>query len=330
MPCLSLAFRTTTRQLSESGGAIQWMYLPFAARAKDVCMSSPPASRSPTAWTIRALMEWTEQHFRDKAVESPRLEAQLLLAHALECRKTDLYTRWDEVVDEGKRGRFRDLIKRRLEGCPVQYLLGHRDFFLLNFEVTPAVLIPRTETELLVSEALNHFKPLVGPKVLDVGTGSGCIAIAIAHRQPKAKVTASDISGEALEVARRNAARHNVAERIQFLQGDLLAPLNGEHFDLIVSNPPYVSHPEYEELAPHVRNFEPRLALDGGADGYSIYDRLIPDAAKHLAAGGRILLEIGHAQEAGVRSRVEAAGLTAEPTIRDDQRHPRVIVARKA
>jgi release factor glutamine methyltransferase len=274
-------------------------------------------------------MEWTEQHFRQKKIESPRLEAQLLLAHALECRKTELYTRWDEVVDEDRRGRFRDLIKRRLEGCPVQYLLGYREFFLLKFEVTPAVLIPRPETELLVTEALNHLKPLSAPQVMDVGTGSGCIAIAIAHSHQTAKVTASDVSGEALEVAQRNAARHGVGEKIRFVQGDLLKPLNGEKFDLIVSNPPYVSQPEYEELAPHVRNFEPRLALDGGADGFSIYDRLIPESAHHLAAGGLLLLEIGQAQEEGIRRRVEAAGLRASPTIRDDQRHPRVIAARK-
>jgi release factor glutamine methyltransferase len=292
-------------------------------------MSSPGARRAPSSWTIRSLMEWTEQHFRDKAIESPRLEAQLLLAHALECRKTDLYTRWDETVDEDRRGRFRDLIKRRLEGCPVQYLLGYREFFLLSLEVTPAVLIPRLETELLVTEALNHLKPLSAPKVLDIGTGSGCIAIAIAHRHATAKVTASDISSEALEVARRNAQRHGVAGKIDFVQGDLLAPLNGERFDLIVSNPPYVSHSEYEALALHVRNFEPRLALDGGVDGYSIYDRLIPDSTRHLAPGGKLLLEIGYAQEAGVRGRVEAAGLVADATIRDDQRHPRVIVARK-
>jgi release factor glutamine methyltransferase len=292
-------------------------------------MSSPQAPRSPTAWTIRSLMEWTEQHFREKGIESWRLEAQLLLAHALECRRPELYTRWDETVDEKRRGKFRELIKRRLEGCPVQYLLGYRDFFLLNLEVTPAVLIPRPETELLVTEALNYLKPLGAPQVLDVGTGSGCIAIAIAHRRPTAKVTASDISAEALEVARRNAARHGVAEKIHFVEGDLLAPLNGEQFDLIVSNPPYVSHPEYEGLAAHVRNFEPRLALDGGTDGFSIYDRLIPDSIHHLAPGGRLLLEIGHSQEAGVRRRVEAAGLIAAATIRDDQRHPRVIAAHK-
>jgi release factor glutamine methyltransferase len=291
-------------------------------------MSSVPASRPATEWTIRALMEWTEQHFKQKAIESPRLEAQLLLAHALGCKKTELYTRWDEVVDEARRGEFRRLIERRLAGCPVQYLLGYREFFLLTLEVTPAVLIPRPETELLVTEALNHLRPRTAPRVLDVGTGSGCIAIAIARNIPSAQVTASDVSSEALEVAQRNAARHDLNGRVRFIQGDLLAPLAGEQFDLIVSNPPYVSHPEFEKLAPQVRDFEPRLALDGGPDGFEVFNRLIPSARPHLAAGAALLLEIGPAQEDGVRRLLDEAGLAPGPTIRDDQRLPRVLSGR--
>src|SRR5262245_21557602 len=243
---------------------------PLAGKSR---MTQPSASRPVTEWTIRALMEWTEKHFQQKGIESPRLEAQLLLAHALECRKTELYTRWDEGIAEDRRGRFRDLIRRRLEGCPVQYLLGYREFFLLQLEVTPAVLIPRPETELLVTEALNFLKSREAPRVLDVGTGSGCIAIAIAHRHMSAQITATDISAEALEIARRNAARHNLAERIRFVQGDLLEPLGNESFDVIVSNPPYVAGEEYAALAAHVRNFEPRLALDGGPDGFAVFDR---------------------------------------------------------
>jgi release factor glutamine methyltransferase len=292
-------------------------------------MSTPSAPRPVTEWTIHALMEWTERHFQQKGIESPRLEAQLLLAHALECRKTELYMRWDEVVEDARRTRFRELIRRRLEGCPVQYLLGYRDFFLLQLEVTPAVLIPRTETELLVTEALNHLKARESPRVLDVGTGSGCIAIAIAHRHKTAHVAATDISAEALEVARRNAAKHKLAERIRFAHGDLLAPLIGEQFDVIVSNPPYISAAEYAELAPHVRDFEPRAALDGGADGYAIYDRLIPAAAASLALGGVLLLEIGYRQEEGIGQRLAAAGLQTGPAVRDDQCLPRVMIGRK-
>lgn len=282
-------------------------------------------------WTIRALMEWTEQHFQQKGIESPRLETQLLLSHALGCKKTALYTRWDEVVDEDRRGRFRDLIKRRLEGSPIQHLIGYREFFLLDFEVSPDVLIPRPETELLVTEALNRSKGIAAPRLLDIGTGSGCIAVSMAKQLKSARVTASDISPKALEVARRNARRHGVAERIRFVEGDLLSPFSSsERFDLIVSNPPYVSTPEFEKLPPYVRDFEPRLALAAGPEGYDVYDRLIPAAINFLEPGGWLLLEIGYAQEEGVKQRFANAGFEVGATIRDDQRHPRVIVGRRS
>src|SRR4051812_31028712 len=167
-------------------------------------------------WTIRALMEWTEKHFQQKGFETPRLEAQLLLAHALNCKRVELYTRWDEIVDEEGRGRFRELVKRRAEGCPAMYLIGRREFYTLEFEVTPAVLIPRPETELLVAETVNRIKELPSPRVLDVGTGSGCIAVAVANRVKSAQVTAIDVSAEALAVAKRNAAKHGLADRIRF------------------------------------------------------------------------------------------------------------------
>jgi release factor glutamine methyltransferase len=282
-------------------------------------------------WTIRALMEWTEQHFQKKGLESPRLEAQLLLAHALGCRRVELYTRWDEEVSEDRRGQFRDLIQRRLDGCPVMYLVGKREFFTLEFEVTPAVLVPRPETETLVTEALKRIKDTSEPRILDIGTGSGCIAIALAHRCKSSRVTAIDISDEALAVARRNAQRHDLADRINFLAGDLFAPLNaGVVFDAIVSNPPYVSHAEIAQLPPHIRDHEPRLALDGGPDGFAVYDRLIPEAVEHLAPRGWLILEIGAAQEAGIRQRIEScSGLTLGCIQQDDAGLPRVAVARK-
>ncbi len=281
-------------------------------------------------WTIRALMEWTEQHFQQKGIESPRLETQLLLSHALGCKKTALYTRWDEPVDEDRRARFRDLIKRRLDGSPIQHLIGYREFFLLDVEVSPDVLIPRPETELLVTEALNRSKGIAVPRLLDIGTGSGCIAVAIANRLPAAQVTASDISTKALEVARRNAQRHRVAERIRFVEGDLFAPISSsERFDVIVSNPPYVSNPEFEKLPPHIRNFEPRMALAAGPEGYEIYDRLIPTAINFLEPGGWLLLEIGFAQEEGIKQRLANAGFEVGPTLRDDQHHPRVMTGRR-
>jgi release factor glutamine methyltransferase len=282
-------------------------------------------------WTIRALMEWTEKHFQEKGIDSPRLETQLLLADALKCKKAELYTRWNEPVDEQKRGRLRDLIKRRLEGCPIQYLLGYREFFLLEFEVTPAVLIPRPETELLVAEALKQLKGRARARVLDIGTGSGCIAIAMAHRLKDAAVTAVDLSAEALEVARRNAVKHGVADRVRFLHGDLLAPIGSEErFDAIVSNPPYVSEAEYEQLPAHIRSYEPRLALEAGPEGYAIYDRLFPSLAQYLAPGGCLLLEIGAQQEAGIKCRLAAQReLAFGLMIRDHQGHARVVFARR-
>ncbi len=282
-------------------------------------------------WTIRALMEWTEKHFQQKEIESPRLEAQLLLAHALNCKRVELYTRWDEIVGDEGRGRFRELVKRRAEGCPAMYLIGRREFYTLEFEVTPAVLIPRPETEILVAETVNRIKGLLSPRVLDVGTGSGCIAIAIAYRVKTAQMTAIDISADAIAVAKRNAAKHSVADRITFLLGDLYAPLSAEdQFDAIVSNPPYIAEPEWATLPPHIRDHEPRLALDGGPTGFAVYDRLIPGAARHLGPGGHLLLEIGSTQDVGVRDRI---GVVPElewgTTIPDDNKLPRVVTAQR-
>ncbi len=280
-------------------------------------------------WTVRDLLEWTERHFQQKGLESPKLEAQLLLAHALGCRRTELYIRWDEVVDERRRANFRDLIRRRLDGCPVHYLLGRREFFLLDLEVTPEVLIPRPETELLVTEALRLLKTLERPRLVDVGTGSGCIALAIAHSHATVDVMATDVCPEAIEVARRNAQRLGLLPRIRFVVGDLLQPLVGESFDLIVSNPPYVAADEWDLLPVSVRQFEPRRALDGGPDGYAIYNQLIPQAAAALPVGGALILEIGYRQLEGIQERLRQVGLHLERVIRDDQRHPRVIVGRK-
>lgn len=291
--------------------------------------SATTSERPQTEWTIRDLLGWTERHFQQKGFESPKLEAQLLLAHALECRRTELYVRWDEVVDEGRRLRFRELIRRRLDGCPVHYLLGRREFFLLDLEVSPAVLIPRPETELLVLEALRFLKPRHAPRVVDVGTGSGCIALAIAQNHPTAQVTALDICPDALDVARRNAQRLGLAARVRFLQGDLLEPVAQETFDLIVSNPPYVATEDWDQLPRSVRDFEPRQALDGGAGGYAVFDRLLPQAVTCLNLSGLLLLEIGCEQEEGVRRRLEAVGLMSGPALRDHQRHPRVLAGRR-
>jgi release factor glutamine methyltransferase len=290
-----------------------------------------PTPLTPTVWTIQALLAWTTDFLAKKGIENPRADAQILLAHVLGCKKIDLVVRYDEQPSEADRARFRELIQRRVAGWPVAYLVGSRDFYLLSFDVSPAVLIPRPDTETLVLEALAFLKPLAAPSVLDIGTGSGCIAVSLAHQKKDARVVATDISPDALEAARRNAARHGVAERITFLQGDLFAPLPpGSTFDLVVSNPPYIAAHEFAGLAPDVRDHEPRVALDGGPDGLAFYRRIAAGVGNVLKPGGRLLLEIGYTQEADVRAILgERAELEVGPTLKDMAGHPRVIGARR-
>jgi release factor glutamine methyltransferase len=279
-------------------------------------------------WTVRRLLEWTEDFLRKKGFESPRLEAQILLAHALGCKKIDLYVRHDEEPTEDRRTAFRETIKKRAEGMPVAYLVGHREFYSLEFAVTPAVLIPRPETETLVMEALRRLKPLESPRVLDLGTGSGAIAVAIARQHKTARITAVDVSSPALAVAIGNAQRHGVADRITFLEGDLFAPVAGQTFDLIVSNPPYIADAEFAALDVGVREFEPRAALAGGPDGLDFFRRIAADVQTYLSPGGAILVEIGATQEAAVRD-LFAARLDPDTSVKDSAGRPRVVTAKR-
>jgi release factor glutamine methyltransferase len=280
-------------------------------------------------WPIRRLLQWTQQFLHDKGIDSARLEAEILLGHALGCKRIDLYVRSEELTSEEQRAAFRALIKKRVEGCPVAYLVGRREFYQLTFNVTPAVLIPRPETEHLVMECLRLLKGKDAPRVLDVGAGSGCIALSIAHQHKTASVTGVDISPEALEVARHNAAKHGL-QRVRFLAGDLFEPVRGETFDVIVSNPPYIAANEWAGLAKEVRDFEPKLALDGGPDGLDVYRRLIPESLSYLMTGGHLALEIGATQESAVRELIDSAnGFDAIATRLDGQKLPRVVEARK-
>ncbi|MFO0880929.1 MAG: peptide chain release factor N(5)-glutamine methyltransferase [Gemmataceae bacterium] len=282
-------------------------------------------------WTIRRLLEWTARHFTGKGLDSPRLDAELLLAHALECPRIILYTRVDEEPAEAQRTRFRDLVKQRLEGRPVAHLLGRKEFFSYEFEVSPAVLIPRPDSEWLVTHALELLKPLESPRVLDLGTGSGCLAISLALRHRGAQITAVDLSPAALEVARRNAERHKVTDRIHFLEGDLFAPLDPtEQFDLLLSNPPYIRHADLASLEADVRDYEPHLALDGGDDGFAVIDRILAGAPARLTAQGSLVFEIGHDQEtAGQERFARVGGWEPVRTIHDAAGHPRVLSARR-
>lgn len=285
----------------------------------------------PTVWTLQALLAWTTDYLAKKGIPSARLEAQVLLAHVLKCPRIELVARSTEVAAEADRAAFRELITRRIDGWPVAYLTGVKEFYLLKFEVSPAVLIPRPETETLVLEALRLLKPLRAPTVLDLGTGSGCIAVSIAHQKADARVAAVDISPDALDLAKRNAAKHGVAERIDFRQGDLFAAVPaGSAFDLIASNPPYVTPTELAGLAPDVRDHEPRLALDGGPDGLAFYRRIAASVGSHLQPGGRVLVEIGATQNDAVRGLfTERTELEVEATLKDAAGLPRVVVAKR-
>ncbi len=260
-------------------------------------------------WTVRRVLDWTTAHFKQHGSETPRLDAEILLAHARTCRRIELYTRFDEPLTDVQRTVMRDLTKRRAKSEPVAYLVGHREFFSLEFRVTPDVLIPRPDTETLVVELIEAAKALEAPRILDLGTGSGCIAIAAAVNLPSAQITATDVSEAALAIARENAETHAVANRIRFLQGDLFGPLpEGEQFDVVASNPPYIADRERETLQNDVRRYEPHTALFAGPNGTEILFRIIDGATAKLRPGGTLLLEIAPEQVDAVRTRIESTG----------------------
>lgn len=288
------------------------------------------ADRQDGSWTIGRLLDWTAGYLNRKGAESPRLDAEVLLAHALACKRIELYTRYDQPTPEEVRAQFKALIQRRLAGCPVAYLVGRKEFFSLTFEVSPAVLIPRPESEYVVLECLRLARNVPQPRVLDLGTGSGNLAVAVAHQNCKAQVTAVDLSAEALAVAGRNAQRHGVADRIRFLHGDLFAPVPaGERFEFVLSNPPYIPHADLASLAAGVRDYEPHLALDGGADGFAVFDRILAGARDFLEPGGYLIVEIGAPQHLPARQRFAACPwYELADTLLDGSGHPRVLQAR--
>ena len=286
-------------------------------------------------WTIGRLLQWTADYLKQHGSGSPRLEAEVLLAHARGCGRVELYTGFGEPADETLRTKFRALVKRRAEGVPVAYLVGHREFYSLLFRVTPGVLIPRPETEFLVITLLDLMKgygPIDRPvDVADVGTGSGVIAVCVARHAPRARLTAIDVSRPALVVARDNARRLEVAQRIEFVESDLFATIPRERqFDFVASNPPYVTSEEFAALPPEVRAHEPEIALVAGASGTALIERLIPQAAERLRPGGSLLLEISPMVQQRVETLIEADE-RFEPggTVKDLAGLPRVVQARR-
>lgn len=286
------------------------------------------------AWTVGRLLKWTTDFLKQKDSTSPRLDAEVLLANARGCERIELYTAFEEEPTEAVRAKFRELVKRRAEGEPVAYLVGHREFYSLPFKVTRDVLIPRPETELLVVALLDVAKELVARKpalsIADIGTGSGIVAICAAKNLPKCHVTAIDVSQAALAVASENANTHGVGDRVEFVESDLLSQVSDRQFDLIASNPPYVSEPEMQELRPEVADFEPHLALCGGPTGTEIIQRLVPMAAERLLPGGCLLMEVSPMIERRTREIIAAhGGYEAPRTLKDLAGLARVVVAKR-
>lgn len=294
-------------------------------------MSEAVSIPTPTedVWTVRRILDWTIPHLKKHGSESPRLDAEILLSHARGCQRIQLYTQFDAPLTDSQRAAMRDLVKRRAAAEPVAYLVGHREFFGLDFQVTSDVLIPRPDTETLVVEAIEWLKTQLQPRMLDVGTGSGCIALTLAVNCRQAQFTAIDLSAAALVIAQQNAEKLGVVDRVRFLHGDLFAPLaDDEQFEFIASNPPYITSAEIETLQPDVRLHEPHSALDGGPDGLAIIRRLIADAPKHLVPGGRLLVEIACEQADSVTQLLAANGNYEEIAIlKDLAKQPRVVRA---
>lgn len=285
--------------------------------------------------SIRGALLWGAQVLSHAGIDNHRLDAEVLLRHVLDMEKEQLYMNGDAPLSAAEEAKFRELLRQRSEREPVAYITGHQEFWSLDFFVSPAVLIPRPETELLVEVALQCVRRLAtgSPvKVLDVGAGSGAISVCLAKEHAAAQIVAVDISPVALDVARLNAGRHGLADRIRFLPGDLLAPIKSLRtiFNLIVSNPPYIRSGELLELAPEIRRWEPTIALDGGPEGLDTYRRIIAEGHKYLATGGSIVLEIGADMAADVADLFSGSGCYGPASVYQDYAgKDRVIAAVK-
>ncbi len=271
------------------------------------------------------------QFLTDEHVPSPRMNAEVLLMFVLGVDRTYLYAHPDRELDDGERTRYDEALRERATGKPSQYITGHQEFWGMDVIVTPAVLIPRPETEHVIEAVLELARKYPAKRIVDVGTGSGCIALALAKEMTQAQITATDISPEALEVARANAARHQLEKKIHFVEADLMkrdvASYVSTQVDLVVSNPPYVSEEERDKVQREVRKFEPKVAVFGGARGFDIYRRLIPQAKDVLKPSGWLVMEIGFSQEEDIRGLL--SGWSEVRVTADLQGIPRVVAAKK-
>lgn len=283
--------------------------------------------------TVNDALNAAERELAASGVDGPRLTAELIMAHVMETGRAGVYARLRDELAAVEAERFFELVERRAGREPLQHITGRQEFFGLDFEVTPDTLVPRPETELVVTEALKRVAGTTGALVADIGTGSGCIAVAVAVNAPGAIVYAVDVSGPALAVAGRNAGRHGVADRVRSMQGDLLGPLAGMglegRLDVIVSNPPYIPAADIPGLQPEVL-FDPDSALDGGPDGLDVVRRILRDAPAFLKPGGALLVEVGAGQSDAVMQIVnETGGMSVDTFLVDFAGIERVLVAAK-
>jgi release factor glutamine methyltransferase len=284
--------------------------------------------------TIRCVLGGATQRLQAAGIDSARLDADVLMCHALQINKSHLYVSLDERLEPSARHRFGGFLIRRLRREPIAYITGRQEFWSLDFLVTPDVLIPRPETERLVEislECVGAFDSDLVLRILDIGTGSGALAVTLAKELPRAQVVATDISVAALEIARDNAARHQVADRIQFRASNLFESIKEHEFHLVVANPPYVRRGEVPALAPEVSQWEPRTALDGGVDGLDYYCGIVAQGFRHLLPGGALIMEIGAAMGREITELLGSTGNYTSPLVYQDYaRKDRVIVAHAA
>ncbi|MCL2725198.1 MAG: peptide chain release factor N(5)-glutamine methyltransferase [Polyangiaceae bacterium] len=281
----------------------------------------------PIAWTIGSVVKWATDDFRARCIENPRLDAELLVAFALGIDRMRVIIDAERPLDRRELALLRDLVRRRRAHEPLAYLRGEREFYGLHFRVDKRVLVPRPDTETLVDVGLRRTAHVsLSMRQLDLCTGSGCVAIAMAHRRPSANVLAVDVSADALDVARDNAHRLGVYN-VGFFEGDLFAPTPSCSFDLVTANPPYIPTGEIDSLMSDVKDFEPRIALDGGRDGLELIRRIVADAPAHLVRGGVLAMEIGAGEAGAVAALFAERGFRDIKTDRDFAKIERVVSA---
>ena len=274
--------------------------------------------------TVLELLNWMTDHLKDHRVGNPRLQAELLLAHSLGLSREGLYIHFRDKIPDKGRDRLEELVRRRISGEPLQYILGKQAFWSGDFRVDPRVLIPRPETEILVEQAISILSTMPSgriPSVLEIGTGSGAVAISVAREVKDLLMVATDISREALLLARENAREMGVLRKITFVNGDLFGPFHSREegpFDLILSNPPYISSPEIEMLPQEIREHEPAVALNGGEDGLDFYREILRQVPSYLRMGGWLLLELGQGQGKRITELFHEKGEFSEPELLKD------------